>query len=107
MCKTGINNSIEKRKPTIENINNCGNDHQCDAYMQQINALEYPTTLATIPTDGLIVIRSIEVLLEEAACLLNGTEAEHEFDQREIRLKQNDLMPFLRYISISCTSYSR
>ena len=83
MCKTRINISIEKRKSTIENIYNCGNDHQCDVNIQQINALDYPTTPATTPVDGLIVIRAIELLLEEAASSLNNTLAEQASKRKE------------------------
>ena len=90
MCKTRINNSIEKRKSTIENIYNCGNDHQCDANTQQINALDYPRTPATTPVDGIIVIRAIELLLEDAASSLNNTLAEQGFEQREEKRKHHD-----------------
>ena len=47
MCKTKITNSIEKRSSTIENVYNCGNDHQCEANRKEINSVEYPRSEST------------------------------------------------------------
>ena len=39
-CKTKVNNSVEKRTSTIENIYNCSNDHKCDKNNNEINAVQ-------------------------------------------------------------------
>ena len=54
MCKTRINNSIEKRKSVIENIYNCGNEHNCDTNTQQKNSFDFPATPTTTSVDGII-----------------------------------------------------
>ena len=38
-CKTKINNLVEKRTSTIENVYNCGNDHKCDENSNEIDAV--------------------------------------------------------------------
>ena len=40
VCKTKVNNSVEKQISTFENIYNCGNDHKCDADNNEINAID-------------------------------------------------------------------
>ena len=45
ICKTKINNSMEKRTSTIENVYNCINDHQCDANRNEINSIQYPESV--------------------------------------------------------------
>ena len=90
ICKTHINNSVEKRKSTIENIYNSGNDHNCAANTQQINSLDYLTTPTTTALDGIIVIRAIKLLFEEAASSLNNTLAEQAFEQREEKRKHQE-----------------
>ena len=42
ICRTKINNSMEKRTSTIENVYNCNNDHQCESKQEETNALQYP-----------------------------------------------------------------
>ena len=42
VCKTKINDSMEKRASTIENVYDCSNDYQCDSTQQEINAIDYP-----------------------------------------------------------------
>ena len=39
-CKTKVNNSVEKRTSTIENVYNCGNDHKCDEQSNEIIAID-------------------------------------------------------------------
>ena len=38
-CKTKVNNSVEKRTSTLENVYKCGNDHTCDENSSEINAV--------------------------------------------------------------------
>ena len=39
-CKTKVNNAVEKRTSTIENIYNCGNDYKCDEQSNEINSID-------------------------------------------------------------------
>ena len=66
MCASKINNSIEKRTSIIENIYDCSKDHHCDTNRKEINALDYPTTPATTPTEGIILIRALEIIIEDS-----------------------------------------
>ena len=50
MCASKINNLIEKRTSITENIYDCSKDHNCNANKKEINALDYPVTPATTPT---------------------------------------------------------
>ena len=49
----------------IENIYDCSKDHNCDANRKEINALDYPSTPATTPTEGTIFIRALEIIKED------------------------------------------
>ena len=44
---------------------------------RQINSIEYPNTPATTPTE-IILIRALDILLEETNMALNESIAEHE-----------------------------
>ena len=66
MCKSKINSSIKKRTSIIENVYDCSKDHKCDANRKEINALEYPSTPATTSTKGTILIRALEIVIEES-----------------------------------------
>ena len=66
MCASKINNSIEKRTSIIENKYDCSKDHHCDANRKEINALDYPTTPATTPTEGNIFIQALEKIIEDS-----------------------------------------
>ena len=66
MCASKINNSIEKRTSIIENIYDCSKDHHCDANKKEINAIDYPVTPATTPTQEIILIRALEIVIEES-----------------------------------------
>ena len=57
LCASKINNSIEKRTSIIENIYDCSKDHRCDANRKEINALDYPTTPATTPIEGIFLYK--------------------------------------------------
>ena len=78
MCASKINNSIEKRTSIIENIYDCSKDHHCDANKKEINALDYPVTPATTPTQEIILIRALEIVIEES-------ESDEEVHQRMMR----------------------
>ena len=52
MCMSKIKNSIEKRTSVIENVYDCSKDNKCDDNRKDINALDYPTTPGTNPTEG-------------------------------------------------------
>ena len=67
MCTSKINNSIEKRTSIIENIYDCSKDHYCDANKKEINALDYPATLATTPTHAIIFIRALKIVIEDSS----------------------------------------
>ena len=58
MCKSKINNSIEKRTSIVENVYDCSRDHNCDANRREINSLDYPTTPANTPKEEIILIRA-------------------------------------------------
>ena len=64
MCMSKINNSIEKRTSVIENVYDCSKDHKFDANRKEINALDYPTTPTTTPTEVIILIRALEIVIE-------------------------------------------
>ena len=66
ICASKINNSIEKRISIIENIYDCSKDHHCDANRKEINALDYPRTAAKTPTEGTILIRALEIIIEDS-----------------------------------------
>ena len=79
--KTKIENSIERKcatKSSIESIYDCGRDHQCSASSQQINAIDYPTTPVSSPSEEIILIRAIDVIAEETNQALNDSIFEHE-----------------------------
>ena len=62
-CKTKVKNSIEKRSSTIENVYNCGNDHQCDAIRKEIDALDYPA-IEDPSDDRINLICAIDLVIE-------------------------------------------
>ena len=66
MCKSKINNSIEKRTSIVENIYDCSRDHNCDASRREINALECPTVPANTPKEEIIFIRALDIILEDS-----------------------------------------
>ena len=59
MCKTKINNSIEKLSSTIENVYNCGNDHKCEQNRKKINSLECPQS---DDTNDIILVCAIDLI---------------------------------------------
>ena len=59
-------NSIEKRTSVIENVYDCSKNHKCDANRKENNALDYPITPATTPTEGTIFIRALEIIIEDS-----------------------------------------
>ena len=79
--KTKIENSIERRcttKSSIESTYDCSRDHQCTASAQQINAIDYPTTPASSPSEEIILIRAIDVVVEETNEALNESINKYE-----------------------------
>ena len=78
MCKSKINNSIEKRTSIIENVYDCSKYHKCDANRKEINALDYPTTPATTPSEELILIRALDIILAEPDSNEEGILSEDE-----------------------------
>ena len=66
MCASKINNSMKKRTSIIENIYDCSKDHHCDTNRKEINALDYPMTSATTPTQEIILIRALEIVIEDS-----------------------------------------
>ena len=79
--RTKIENSVERRcttKSSIESTYDCGRDHQCTANAQHINAVDYPTTPAASPSEEIILIRAIDVVVEETNQALNESILEHE-----------------------------
>ena len=61
-----INSLIEKRTSIIENIYDCSKDHHFNANKKEINALDYPVTPATKPTQEIILIRALEIVIEDS-----------------------------------------
>ena len=79
--KTKIENSIERRcatKSSIESTYDCGRDHQCPANAQQINVIDYPKIPVASPPEEIILIRAIDVVVEEINQALNDSVFEHE-----------------------------
>ena len=62
MCKTKINNSIEKRTSMIDNVYNCGNDHQCNQNRQEVNSLECKEAKSTYE---IMLVCAIDLILED------------------------------------------
>ena len=79
--KTKIENAVERKcltKSTIESFYACDRDHDCASnHQHQINSIEGPITPATTPTE-IILIRALDILLEETNQALDESVAEHE-----------------------------
>ena len=77
--KTKIENAIERKcltKSTIESFYDC--DHDCASdHQHQINSIEGPITPQTTPTE-IILIRALDILLEETNQALDESITEHE-----------------------------
>ena len=86
ICKTKINNSIEKRTSIVENTYDCRREHKCDANRKEINALDYPTTPATTPTEEFILIRALEIILTE----VNSDEEEIISEDESMIISSNN-----------------
>ena len=63
VCKTKVSNSIEKRSSTIENVYNCGNDHQCEESQKEINAIECPN--GESPEEQIIFVCTIHLVIND------------------------------------------
>ena len=61
VCKTKINNSMEKRTSTIESVYNCNNDHNCKTNCDEINAIECPES----DDEQAILICGIDLIIED------------------------------------------
>ena len=61
ICKTKINNSMEKRTSTIENVYNCNNDHQCELHQNEVNSVECPES----EEEPNILIRAIDLIIQD------------------------------------------
>ena len=79
--KTKIENAVERKcltKSTIESFYDCDRDHDCaSCHQHQINSIEGPNTPPTTPTE-IILIRALDILLEETTQALNESITEHE-----------------------------
>ena len=78
--KTKIENSVERKciiRSSIESEYVCGHDHYCTANQQQVNSVDYAKTPATPPAE-IILIRALDILLEETNTALDESIAEHE-----------------------------
>ena len=61
ICKTKINNSMEKRTSTIENVYNCSNDHECESNRNEINSKQHPES----EDEPNILICAIDLIIED------------------------------------------
>ena len=86
MCKTKLNNSIEKRTSIVENTYDCSKDHKCDASRKEINALDYPTIPASTPTEEFILIRALDIIQTEA----NSDEGEIISEDESMMISPNN-----------------
>ena len=67
MCSSKINNSIDKRTSIFDNFYDCSKDHNCDANRKEINSLDYPKTPANTPKEEIILIRALDVIIEDSS----------------------------------------
>ena len=72
-CKTKINNSVEKRTSTIENIYNCSNDHTCDENSNEINAVQCLGKQDEDEEEQHILICAIDLIINEEQEPMNSS----------------------------------
>ena len=64
VCKTKVNNSIEKRSSTIDNLYSCENDHQCNQSKKEINAIDCPNEEQS--EEQIILVCAIDLVINDA-----------------------------------------